>query len=375
MPAPFALDDVDPDDPGQTGFKGAMVPSVLTPSTSKHFVSPKATDGSTVRLRAQLPHGLEDLFDVFFEWVKPTDPDTGQEVGTADGRFFDVPRAKEGKYTVGIRTKASTGAVASIDTINVWIVSAEITSVISDSVVRHVDDPDPSESSRIGDYGVAVGALQQKGYVTVKFQILPSSMFATKADIPKLEIDHDVPVPGAGITSPTINEDLVNGAKLKWDSSRRVNFTLRNYDAIPLQYFGTFYGQLFKNSNPPNGPYFTCPPIEAYGNDDTNTENERDDPYIAENGEDYLAHNPGFVTAHDKPTNSLADVLPSIPGSSIQNNSYVEMELDFQSFVRLQIGQRWYELPDPYSWVMLLKATLHNSAWIDSGSYLYCPEP
>jgi hypothetical protein len=62
---------IEPDDPGQTDIKGAMVRSIKADETQqKHFVTPQ-TPGDSVKFRAALGDSSND-FDLLYEWHVPS---------------------------------------------------------------------------------------------------------------------------------------------------------------------------------------------------------------------------------------------------------------------------------------------------------------
>ena len=343
-----------PDDEGQTNVKGAPVRSVL-PHGGKHFVSPKKA-GDNVTLIAQLPHDLDAQFDKYFEWVKPKDPDTGADVGTADGSKFNVPRDKPGKYTVEVRTK-TTGTVATVDKITVWIVW--VTGSLN--AVPAKDFSTKSDTTISGTPTISAKLTSKTDWQFV-FTIAPSEIVDKTKDIPDLQgANNPTPkVPGAGTISPSpAGSDLAGGVDHKWDMSRRYAFFISNPTAIPRGKFTADFGKVY-DADVPSGFVVPLPDDSLIGNDDFgDTSPENDDPYNP-CSDAHLVHAVGQMSSYDQPTL----YMPDAGGTP---NATFEQSLLAQEFARLQIGGRWYLVSDPVLWKVVEKLTFSNGHWQDNG--------
>lgn len=118
----------------------------------------------------------------------------------------------------------------------------------------------------------------------------------------------------------------------------------------------------------PNGLIVEFPTVAALGNDDRQTDDEENNPYKAFTDTNRLAliHSVGEVVSEDTPTLLLLNVDPPIPGTNPPLHATIHMELDFQEFVRLCIGDGWYEVSDPLPWSLSLNATLSKGAWLST---------
>ena len=284
---------------------------------------------------------------------------------------MSVPRDTPGKYVVKVMVKppapAGGGAAPApsqeVTRLNIWIVWASGHAVHPFSSLGL---PGSNLTGRMGDDANSVAATGVASSIGFDFVLSPPSIVITNGDIPNLADNRGlVPVPGSKDEHPIYSGTyLATGANSRWDVSRKVSFQVRNPGSVPLQYFPPAYAKAYKPNVPPSGVLVEFPKVEALGNDDTETKDESNNPW----------HDPCHVTSRDTPQLFMSAVVPPIAGSAVASDAALEMELDFREFVRLQIGERWYEVSDPVEWNLTLKLKLQNNVWADQGSTIF-PTP
>ena len=374
-----------PDDDGvQMPAKGGKVDSNQGPGGQKHFVSPKKA-GDVVTLRAQVPHDLDSKFETYFEWVKPRDPeDSTKEVGTAHGSFFDVPRDKPGKYTVEVRTK-STGTVATVDKINVWIVWAVGTMEQPPHGTMYsgvVTSNDTTESEGVMWSASATDPTDGSTGAKIRFDVQPIEITDKTQDIPDLTETSQpslLPVPPKGIYHLLQSTKLLSGgAKTKWDISQRMQVQVLNpsmipYAKLPDQSGSLYVGQPVASKIVQGFPDQNWTPgsddYQVIGNDDFDIPGQDSDVYAEVNHPSELQisivnHPRGSLALGDLPNILIASIPPNLQPP---NNVFV-VDYRFGTFVRLQIGRKWYRISDDLPWHHRLKAVFRDGTWHDNGS-------
>jgi Calx-beta domain len=320
---------------GQAGTTGDVVPSQMAKGGTKHYVSPKDPAGKgTVVLQANIVGKVK--FADAFKWKGGTPVDGKPDQCT-------VSRAATGQTVVQIIRTADN---AVMDTMNVWIVWADIASTQLKFDATGKVDP---KGNAIYINATATGCSVKAGYSFVH-TIAPAAIIgAAGSDTPDLTGKNDTPPPDVNAGDTDVYQkgvSLAKGADHHWDNSRscrqklvnpgKINFALKH----PASLYSTY----------PNWPSFVGGQ-DVVGNDDAGTDDETNDPYA----------NKGVLNGMDGPTRSPLNT-EGAAGDTF------EIRLNFAEFTRVEINKKWYRISDDYKWNINFKFKNTAGKWGDDGT-------
>ncbi len=317
---------------------GDVIPTAKANSLIRHFVTPKESDDipdDYVELQASGTDAA--TFDSKYEWE-------GGVAGSAANKR-KVKRDTTGKTEVKLKKKA--GAV--LVQMNVWVVWATMSADIA-GVSRITEGQLGKQSARLGNNQFIAGAA-----IEWTATIQPQSVI-TDEDIPDLETQIRKRPPGKNKGVPYLgNEDATDSEFAGWDVTRRIH--LRAFKGPNLEQIGA--------DDPDDSTHYLAPqdfpsdPVE--GNDDPNVETEDDNPY--DDSEPGKAA--GTLMSFDLPSATYSDNqrAPFGPAGTGFDGDRLKVELTFQEFVRVQIGQKWYRCSGYMPWRHHYKLSRVSGKW------------
>lgn len=325
------------------------VESIIQNSDLLHFVT-AARQGDVV-LKADLPDSIKDQVS----WETTAAGITLTESPT-DKRIVSVStEAANTKDGVQIPFKLKIGGTVVKDG-NIWVVWSQVTQ-------------EPNFTGFTPSYaGLALAQQAQSGLslniISMAFQIVPSSIVDTNADIPDLT--------GPNVTQPPVVNgaegvfpDFGTSATTRWDLSRQIRLKYSDLDLVS--------GIRFQPSNIPTGNYPNFP-IDAIpqtgaviGNDDPND-------FTDLTGAPYF----NDLSANDAPSCKFLSAVGSVGDTA-------EARYHFIEFMRLNLGDsstngKWFPISEPFRWKVHFRmrkvedgnnldgASVTDEIWIDNGS-------
>lgn len=330
--------EIKPDD-NQAGVNGDLVPSNKGKTGEKHYVSPKKAS-EFVLLKAVRPAGAQGNFGDIYEWDPAPAANTDVQAGASADKI-KVKRDAAKKITVKIKRKNG-GAV--LDTLNVWLVWAELSGDI-DATHTSIIDGTP-----LGLHGgrYATGYKPQAG-IDWTATIAPATII-TDADRPAIEGQTRVRPPGSaaagdrldkGVASDA-NKDATGSGFSGWDISRQVR--MKAMIGNPLASAGaSFWARLGYAQESYAGD-------DVEGNDDGSVGADEDsNPYDEGSGVPGKGAK-GILRSNDEPGLGFPDGQTSSHTAPAANDDTARLHVHFREFVRVQIGSKWYRVSDWGEW-------------------------
>lgn len=285
-----------------------------------HFVTPKGAANSQVTLTAAIQYS-----DIHV----PNDIDWEGATESPNNPFqATLSKDTASKNIVKIKYRGNV-----IKELRVWVVWTTITS--TDIALS------PISNAVVGSPPGAALALQ--GGYNFTHTINPSEII-TDSNRPNFSGTNVNSPPGGN--HPIYGTTLSGGANKKWDNSRQIRFKVLNPDNINVNDTAfAVYGQVSDVLN--------FPLNDVEGNDDSTTNDERNDPYTQQDR--------GVLIGQDITKFGLAH------RGGVNGNTY-ELRFQFREFTRLEIEGTWYRISDFYPWRVHYKFLKSGSVWVDDSS-------
>ena len=313
-----------------SGNVGGLVPSYLVAhpqpgvTPQKHYVSPKSTadgPGDFLAFESGLPPGM----GASFHWVTDN-PDQTLLPASGDATA-DVLVMRNQASHVQLQLVAN-GASTASDTMNVWVVWAEVTAARTFSnLSKHLSYQ--AENAGLGTYNNIPWDY--------KAAIQPTAMFEKSQDVPDFTQQGNIPkVPNSGAKN-TFDGKVIPDPDFRWNLARQ----FREHDTCPtLDKAGISYpaAGLIYQGIPYDGSKMAVSttaqmgadgyPVDQVEANDGGKFRDPKDPYVPPLGETYDSDPPSFGILYR--TGSVGDTA--------------EFHVQFREFMRLAIGSKWYRI-------------------------------
>ncbi len=315
-----ALDIIIPESPPVTptysihsdDSKTHIIPSTLSSSTKKHFVTAKG-EGDII---------IQVTFD------QPIDPARVKWV--SDNPFMPVtsPAVGTDKLTAKIDRNVSNGMKASVgvtvdgygvgERVLVWIIwSEEVDYVPGDGLTIRIEQAE----------------IRTIRAFTVVFKIQPEEIFPkniTEDDVPDLRGSNDTPPPNVSDSDTEVFNkgiDLSGGANRKWDASISLKYKIIN----PNNFF-------IDPTLPFSKSFPEYPSLNVVGNYDTANDPSARDPYSP-----IIPSDLGTISIIPVIVHSFPHSIAYFQGHSGQT---IEFRIHHRVFARVELNGHWYTISD-----------------------------